>query len=163
MWQERQEEGSKTALRYRELPLPGRRGLRLAEVDRRDQEALIMEAYRHIERHLDLYRIREIIARPAHKVYVALGRDDEWVGLLWCAEGEGFYGRPAGFVYLVAVRKGHRGRGIGRWLMELAEWWAREHGFDAIELNVDGNNPPARHLYRSQGYQELRVRMRKTL
>jgi len=148
---------------YRLLDLPERMGYRLAEVEPAHQEDLLLEAYRHIERKLGLERIREIMGRPHHQLYAALDAQGDWVGMVWLAEGEGSYGLPAGFIYLVAVKKQYRGRGLGHWLMEVADWWARQQSYRSLELNVDGANLPARRLYASHGYTEVRVRMRKVL
>jgi RimJ/RimL family protein N-acetyltransferase len=40
---------------------------------------------------------------------------------------------------------------------------ARDLGYDEIGLHVFGDNEVARHLYRSSGYVETDVMMRKTL
>ena len=47
--------------------------------------------------------------------------------------------------------------------MELAEAEARRNGLHALGLNVYGHNAVARALYSSLGYNEIAVRMRKTL
>src|SRR5262249_55865223 len=57
----------------------------------------------------------------------------------------------------------HRGRGLGRQAMQLAEREARRQGLSRIELNVFGGNDAARSLYRSLGYEEVAVQMGKDL
>jgi ribosomal protein S18 acetylase RimI-like enzyme len=52
----------------------------------------------------------------------------------------------------VAVDEGWRGRGIGTALMEAAEAWAVDHGFDTLELDVADPNGDARRLYERLGY-----------
>jgi len=47
--------------------------------------------------------------------------------------------------------------------MQFAEADARRRGMAAIALNVFGGNDVARGLYRSLGYRELAVAMRKDL
>ncbi len=69
---------------------------------------------------------------------------------------------PAGFtlirhisgeeeLLLIAVHPAHRGRGLGRKLMELIEQDARSRGASQMFLEMRSNNP-AEHLYLSCGY-----------
>jgi GNAT superfamily N-acetyltransferase len=52
----------------------------------------------------------------------------------------------------IAVRRQHRGQGIGRALLEALLLRARAAGFEALSLSVDDANF-ARHLYESMGFQ----------
>ena len=88
--------------------------------------------------------------------------DGERVGELWLGDGDGEFQRSL-FVYDIHVDERHRGRGIGRRAMLLAEDEARRRGHDRISLNTMGDNEMARHLYRSLGYTETFVSMEKTL
>ena len=59
-----------------------------------------------------------------------------------------------GNAYLtIAVRKSHRGKGLGTKLMDAAEDFARERGVRRIELEVFAKNP-AVNLYKRLGYEE---------
>src|SRR5262249_15272471 len=49
--------------------------------------------------------------------------------------------------------RAHRGRGIGRRLIEATEAWARARKARRLELRVDVANPPALALYRGQGFE----------
>jgi ribosomal protein S18 acetylase RimI-like enzyme len=76
--------------------------------------------------------------------------------------------RESGFerslwIYDVHVQERYRGRGYGKEAMLLAETEGRRRGFDRIGLNVFGGNEVARSLYRSLGYTESAVIMRKHL
>ncbi len=57
----------------------------------------------------------------------------------------------------------HRGRGLGRAAMVLAEEAARSQGASELGLNVFGPNTVARRLYESLGYETTAVNMRKPL
>ncbi|PWK69382.1 ribosomal protein S18 acetylase RimI-like enzyme [Streptomyces sp. CG 926] len=52
----------------------------------------------------------------------------------------------------IEVAPGHRGRGIGRGLMECAERFARERGAHHLWLEVSSVNAPAVHAYRRMGF-----------
>jgi GNAT superfamily N-acetyltransferase len=52
----------------------------------------------------------------------------------------------------IAVDEDWRGRGIGTTLMGAAEAWARERGYDTLELDVADPNGDARRLYERLGY-----------
>ncbi len=108
-------------------------------------------------------------------------RDVAWVlpqGLatenvhLWVVEDES--GRSVGTIFLglrdggawlydITIDEAERGRGLGRAAMLALEDEARERGFDQLGLNVWGGNEIARSLYRSLGYGEVSIEMKKDL
>jgi GNAT superfamily N-acetyltransferase len=92
----------------------------------------------------------------------ALEADGERVGDLWLAERDGEDARML-FVYAVEIDDRYRGRGYGRAAMVFAEEEAERRGVAGVALNVFGGNEVARGLYRSLGYAEVGVYMRKLL
>jgi ribosomal protein S18 acetylase RimI-like enzyme len=62
-----------------------------------------------------------------------------------------FRGRDA-FIDELYVEPEFRRRGLGRRAMEFVEARAREMGVNAVHLEVDRENEPARELYRRSGY-----------
>jgi ribosomal protein S18 acetylase RimI-like enzyme len=88
--------------------------------------------------------------------------DGEVVGNLWLSERRDDFG-PTLFVYNVAIDDAYRGRGLGRAAMTWVEGEARRRGISVVTLNVFGGNDVARGLYRSLGYDEIAVYMRKAL
>jgi ribosomal protein S18 acetylase RimI-like enzyme len=101
------------------------------------------------------------LGTPGHAIFV-VEADGVDVGRLWLAERTSG-GRRTLFVYDVEIDGDSRGRGYGRTAMRLAEEEARTRGIDYLELNVFGGNDVARNLYRSLGYVETSVQMRKRL
>jgi ribosomal protein S18 acetylase RimI-like enzyme len=101
------------------------------------------------------------LATEGQWLYV-VEEDGAPVGMLWVAERTDDVG-PNLFVYDVQIDAEHRGRGLGKAAMQLAEDEARRRGIPRVTLNVFGGNDVARNLYRSLGYAEVAVYMSKTV
>jgi GNAT superfamily N-acetyltransferase len=99
---------------------------------------------------------------PGHLLYRVLDDDGTVAGDLWIGPH-----RPedpeAFWVWSVEIKDSHRGKGLGRDAMVLAEQAARAHGATELGLNVFGHNFVARRLYESMGYETTAVHMRKPL
>ncbi len=98
-----------------------------------------------------------------HHIYVVEDEDGRRVGDLWFAERTTDFEGAGAFVYSIEIGPEFRGRGYGRETMQLLEDQVRAAGLDRIALNVFGGNEVARSLYRSLGYAETAVMMRKEL
>jgi len=99
---------------------------------------------------------------PGQLVYRVLDDAGTDVGSLWI--GPRTPERPAAFwVWGVEIDEPHRGRGLGRAAMLLAEEAAADQGATELGLNVFGPNAVARHLCESMGYETTAVNMRKSL
>jgi len=84
------------------------------------------------------------------------------VGYLWV--GSDTSDDPgAWWVWDVVVEPEHRGKGLGRAAMLLAESYARDRGAQTLGLSVFGFNTAAKALYDSLGYETTSVKMRKRL
>lgn len=101
-------------------------------------------------------------ATPGHFPFVLEDEAGARVGSVWLVER---LRAGRSFCHLLDIRidAARRHSGYGREAMRLLELEARRRGHDAIELNVFGNNDVARALYRTEGYQETFVTMRKPL
>ena len=84
--------------------------------------------------------------------------DDEPVGVVWLAERDTEW-----FIYDIEIDASHQGRGFGRGAMRCIEEYVRERGGTAIGLSVFGFNERAQALYRSEGYDVVRISMSKKL
>ena len=63
-----------------------------------------------------------------------------------------------GHITTIAVHPLHRGRGVGRQLLEAAEAIARERGALRITLEVRVSNTVAHSLYQKMGYVDAGIR-----
>ena len=64
------------------------------------------------------------------------------------------YGGRDAFIDELYIRSSHRGRGLGRRAIEVAEAVARKLRVQAIHLEVDRGNATALDLYRKFGFEE---------
>jgi ribosomal protein S18 acetylase RimI-like enzyme len=102
------------------------------------------------------------VAAPGHWLFAVEDGEGTRVGVLWL--GEPYDGEPdALWVYDIEIDPDHRGRGLGRDTMLLAEAEARRLGRNRIKLNVFARNAVARALYLSLGFEEMSVQMSKAV
>ncbi len=102
------------------------------------------------------------LATPGHELRSIVTESGEVVGSLWFAPLREI-GSGECFIYDIVVNEDARGRGYGRAAMAALEPLARSLGYDRIGLHVFGANQVARELYRTSGYVETDVMMRKAL
>ncbi len=104
------------------------------------------------------------LATPGHHLFVA---EDEAtgrrVGHLWFGPRIRNPDPAVAWLYDIFVEEADRGRGVGRAMLDLFEAEARAGGHHRVELNVFGDNAPARHLYDSVGYVEMARQLGKDL
>ncbi|MDQ2661277.1 MAG: GNAT family N-acetyltransferase [Actinomycetota bacterium] len=86
--------------------------------------------------------------------------DGEDAGWLWLGPS------PDGgswWIWDIAVHESHRGRGIARATMLMAEEFARSQGASAMRLNVFAGNTAAIRLYDGLGYETAAMHKHKRL
>ena len=149
------------------------------ERDAADLEACFVEL-QEFERRLDPLLVEGASVARRYLEYM-FARCAETGGAVYVAE-EG--GRAVGFVSVWArvrsrgieereyeyahvsdlvVLRAHRGRGLGRALLQRAEEHARAAGAKILRLGVLAGNESARGLYRSFGFEDRVVEMTKSL
>jgi ribosomal protein S18 acetylase RimI-like enzyme len=74
-----------------------------------------------------------------------------------------FTGKKHGYISNVAVEKSFEGKGIGRMLLEKAEMWARDKGYDLLTLHVFVENKRAQQIYEKKGFCQDIVRYVKVI
>jgi GNAT superfamily N-acetyltransferase len=112
----------------------------------------------------DGYTFVEAEARDAALMLI----NDPGIGRLWVAQDHekivgyvavalGFSfeyrGREA-FVDELQIAESHRGRGLGREALGVAEAWCREAGVNALHLEVERHRDSALELYRRRGFRD---------
>lgn len=102
------------------------------------------------------------LATPGHFLREVIAPDGEAVGVLWFGPLTDDVPGVA-FIWDIEIDEAARGRGYGRAAMLALEPLARSLGFSSIALHVFGDNEIARNLYRSVGYVESDVSMRKAI
>ncbi|MFD3695427.1 GNAT family N-acetyltransferase [Streptomyces sp. NPDC058646] len=118
------------------------------------------------------FTLREVpVEPPLHKVFPPEEHDEQALAGARDSAGDARTyvalagGRVCGFAAVgytpwnrrlaiedIEVAPAHRGRGIGRALMECAAEFARERGADHLWLEVSSVNAPAVHAYRRMGF-----------
>ncbi len=98
---------------------------------------------------------------PGHLLF-RVEEDNQPVGSLWIGP-EPIDRSGSWWVFDITIDEQHRGRGLGKEAMLLAEREARSNGATKLGLNVFGNNTVVRHLYETLGYGVVAIRMSKSL
>ncbi|MEM7408888.1 MAG: GNAT family N-acetyltransferase [Myxococcota bacterium] len=60
-------------------------------------------------------------------------------------------------IHTMCVAEGHRGKGIGKQLIDISIEWAREEGATSVKVVAYAGNELARSAYRSAGFQEFEI------
>ena len=79
---------------------------------------------------------------------------DRPAGYNWTLMNENRFGK-VGFVSMTGVHPEYRGNGLGTAVVVTGMEYLRQQGVDAIELEVDSENTPARELYLKLGYRQV--------
>ena len=90
--------------------------------------------------------------------------DGDYCGMLWMGiSRDEFNCDETGYLMGIHVKKELRGRGFGKALMRSAEIWCRSNSLLSMALNVGSVNQAAIGLYRSMGYSDRSIVMRRIL
>jgi ribosomal protein S18 acetylase RimI-like enzyme len=118
----------------------------------------------HIPAEANRAQIRESILRHITTDRLLLAREDRHCGFVMFSIEHGDFEQDAtrGIVENLYVRPEFRGQGIGSQLLAAAEQRLRDHGADAVALNVMADNEDARRFYRDHGYTPHRLELEKS-
>lgn len=104
-----------------------------------------------------------LLQMPGNAFFIA-EVEERRAGLLWFgAKHNHISGQEEGWVYNVTVRDEFRRRGIAKRLLARGEEYARMMGYDIMGMSVAVHNEVAQELYRSLGYEQSNIILRKPL
>jgi ribosomal protein S18 acetylase RimI-like enzyme len=86
------------------------------------------------------------------EVFVALDGAGECLGFIWFILGGAFHSYP--YLHVIAVKREHRGEGVGKELLRFFEEGVFENSSKAF-LVVADFNPDARRLYERLGWRQV--------
>jgi ribosomal protein S18 acetylase RimI-like enzyme len=109
-------------------------------------------------------KMNDLIGHLADNTAIVYGAfdDKEIVGFIWAYVHQ-FREENRIYVSEIRVKEEYRRHGIGKELLRLIEDKARELGLSGVYLHAEANNSEVVGFYKTVGYCEERIQMRKAL
>ena len=101
-------------------------------------------------------RLLQVSGQSEHVVYVA-EIDRKLIGWIHVFVNHSLLADTPAEIAGLIVDESHRGRGVGRVLMEQAERWAMEHGCHSVRLRSNVLRSSAHVFYERLGYQTIKT------
>jgi len=105
--------------------------------------------------HQILQNINAVHASKDHDAFVAI-YDSHVVGWIGLAQVIMIESLPFCEINGLVIDETHRGKGIGKLLLERAKQWAKEKGNDTLRLRCNVKRTEAHEFYRHLGFQETK-------
>lgn len=107
--------------------------------------------------------VRHLDEQPSNSyIFVAENEDGDPVGFVHLQKTKDFFTqRDNCHISDIAVAAAHEGGGVGKFLLDHAYGWAKEHRCQYVTLAVFPGNERAQELYRKHGFDTDLVRMAK--
>ncbi len=135
--------------------------------DQSDLTKFIIEAYEELFPTIsDFSHLKTTVEQYLSKYTSLFWVQDKvsFVACLWLGSAiDQIQGARYAYIFLLYVKPSHRRQGLGKYLLETAEYWAKQRGDQQIGLQVFLNNTPALDLYEKLGYQSQSSLMIKSL
>jgi GNAT superfamily N-acetyltransferase len=102
-----------------------------------------------------LQNINAVRGSKDHDAYVAVHNSHVvgWIGLVQTIMIES---SPFCEINGLVIDENHRGKGIGKLLVEKAKQWAKEKGNDTLRLRCNVRRTEAHEFYRHLGFKEIK-------
>jgi GNAT superfamily N-acetyltransferase len=143
-------------------------GVRIRTAEKRDAEAIAelcaQLGYPSTAGQI-LERLRKLLPREEHAVFVAAAQDEAVTGWAHVSVQHLVEVDTRAEVNGLVVSEGRRGRGTGRLLLQTAEEWARAHGCHSMFVRSNVIRERAHGFYLREGYEhhKLQKAFRKKL
>ncbi len=104
------------------------------------------------------------VPEPDSAIFIAETEDGSPAGFIHLqTQIDYFSGEDHGYISDLAVDKAFEGQGVGRALMNKAEEWAGERGYQLLTLYVFAGNTRAQQLYEKSGFRPEIIKYAKTI
>jgi ribosomal protein S18 acetylase RimI-like enzyme len=137
--------------------------------DRKTLLGLMQKAYRELFPNADLAHLPDIVEQlwsEQMRLWLVekVIEQTETLGCLWLGNAvDPLAGDLYPHIFLLYVDPHHRRRGLGSTLMQSAETWATQQGYQQLGLNVFVENASALSLYAQLGYKSQSIFLQKKL
>lgn len=142
--------------------------IRIRAYETQDREKIIaltkrlsdfeLQEFRQAERvdQTNIANLKTVLAEPdADNAIFVAEVEGSVVGYIHLqTQSDYFSGEKHGYIAKLAVGRKVEGRGIGRKLLEQAEAWTREKGYERLKLHVFAENWRALQIYEKYGYEK---------
>ena len=104
------------------------------------------------------------VPEPDSMIFIAQSEDGRPAGFIHLqTQIDYFNGQDHGYISDLAVDIAFEGQGVARALMNKAEEWALQRGFNLLTLYVFAGNARARQLYEKNGFQPEVIKYAKVI
>jgi N-acetylglutamate synthase-like GNAT family acetyltransferase len=110
-----------------------------------------------VEPHVMRDRLKKIISKPDHAVFVAEMSPSLVAGWIHAAEQDILEAGLSCEILGLVVGADQRGRGIGRRLIERIEQWALERGLNQLSVRSNVNRTESHPFYERLGYTRVKT------
>lgn len=132
---------------------PGKDTIRKATVDDAPRLAELSSVLGYpVETDVMTRRLARLLAHPQHLVLVAEASDHLVVGWIQAREQDILVADCFGEIVGLVVAAGHRGRGLGRRLVEEVEHWALARGLGRVSVRSNIVRTESHPFYEQVGY-----------
>jgi GNAT superfamily N-acetyltransferase len=97
-------------------------------------------------------RLLAILEEESHVAYVAEALENGVVGWIHVFGTDRLVTDPFAEIGGLIVDEAHRGAGVGKAMLEQAEKWARDQGYEVLRVRSNVVREGARAFYESMGY-----------